>query len=293
MSRIIKGSVWEEDPCVVEVPLPPPPSPKKSGDEGIYGEKRDAAQRHDLEDSLARQQRELEEARAAFDETRETMMADLYQKKKAAEAFLEKARTDAGIMRSEAEQERENIIEDARQQADTIRADARSAGHEEGTAAGREEGIAQIREEQKQIILDANAKAEKTMTDAKEESHAYVLQAENEIASLAMDIVDKVLPQHFIDVPQIILPLIRKALLKVKDQQEVVIRVSPGDYDLILLARSELQNILEGSSAVLEIHSDETLGAGDSILETPNGNVDARVATQLEIIRKAVQDAMS
>ena len=235
MSRIIKGSVWEEDPCVVEVPLPPP-SPKKSGDEGIYGEKRDAAQRHDLEDSLARQQRELEEARAAFDETRETMMADLYQKK---------------------------------------------------------EGIAQIREEQKQIILDANAKAEKTMTDAKEESHAYVLQAENEIASLAMDIVDKVLPQHFIDVPQIILPLIRKALLKVKDQQEVVIRVSPGDYDLILLARSELQNILEGSSAVLEIHSDETLGAGDSILETPNGNVDARVATQLEIIRKAVQDAMS
>ncbi len=131
------------------------------------------------------------------------------------------------------------------------------------------------------------------MTDAKEASRAYVLQAEDEIAAIAMDIADKVLPQHFIDVPQIILPLIRKALLKVKDQPEVIIRVSPDDYDLVLLARSEFQTILEGSSAVLEVRSDEHLGPGACILETPNGNVDARVATQLEIIRQAVQDVMS
>ena len=220
------------------------------------------------------------------------MMADLYQKKKAAEAFLEKARTDAGIMRSEAEQERENILEDARQQADTIRADARSAGHEEGTAAGREEGIAQIREEQKQIILDANAKAEKTMTDAKEESHAYVLQAENEIASLAMDIVDKVLPQHFIDVPQMVLPVVRDAILRVKDQKEIVVHIPPESYDFVLMARDELRSILTAGDTNLTITSDEGLKPGDCLVETPNGNVDARLQTQIEQLKKAVREVM-
>lgn len=293
MSRIIKASVWEEEPCVVEVPLPvPPPAPTEdeARDDDVQG---GGKRRPATEADLIRCRKELDEAKAAFDETREAMLADLYRKKQEAEALLEQARRDSEAMRETAERERQDIIEDAARQADSIREEAKTAGHEEGTAAGREEGIAQIREEEKQILLDANANAEKTMADAKEASHAYVLQAEDEIAAIAMDIADKVLPQHFIDVPQIILPLIRKALLKVKDQPEVVIRVSPGDYDLVLLARSEFQAILEGSSAVLEVRSDEHLGAGDCILETPNGNVDARMATQLEIIRQAVQDAMS
>ena len=284
--------MWEEEPCVVEVPLPVPPpfSPEDEAEDTEGADPKRAAARRGkkyraTEDDLIRYQKELDEAKAAFAETREAMMADLYRKKQEAEALLEQARRDGEAMRAEAETERQNIIEDAHRQAESIREDAKTAGHEEG--------IAQIREEEKQILLDANAKAEKTMTDAKEASRAYVLQAEDEIAAIAMDIADKVLPQHFIDVPQIILPLIRKALLKVKDQPEVIIRVSPDDYDLVLLARSEFQTILEGSSAVLEVRSDEHLGPGACILETPNGNVDARVATQLEIIRQAVQDVMS
>lgn len=242
---------------------------------------------------LLQGQKALEEAKADFEKTREAMLMDLFRKKQEAEALLEQARRDSELLRVEAETERQNIIEDAHRQADSLREEAKTVGKEEGVAAGREEGAAQIREEEKQILLDANAKAEKIMQDAKEASHAYVLQAEDQIAAIAMDIADKVLPQHFIDVPQIILPLIRKALLKVKEQPEVIIRVAPGDYDLVLLARSEFQTMLEGSSAVLEVRSDEHLDPGACVLETPNGNVDARVATQLEIIRQAVQDAMS
>ena len=47
--------------------------------------------------------------------------------------------------------------------------------------------------------------------------------------------------------------------------------------------------MLEGNAS-LEVLSDESLQPGDCILETPNGNVDARFATQLELIKKAVQD---
>ena len=58
------------------------------------------------------------------------------------------------------------------------------------------------------------------------------------------------------------------------------------------MARSEMQNLLEGN-AILEVHSDENLGPGDAVLETPNGDVDARLATQMDAIKRAVQDVMS
>ena len=106
-----------------------------------------------------------------------------------------------------------------------------------------------------------------------------------------MDLRISLLPQHFIDVPQIVLPLVRKAILKVKDQSEVHVRVAPPNFDLVLMARSEFQGLLEGQ-ALLEVHSDEDLSEGDVVIETPNGNVDARLSTQLEIIRKAIQDVM-
>ena len=57
------------------------------------------------------------------------------------------------------------------------------------------------------------------------------------------------------------------------------------------MGRSEFQGLLEGQ-ALLEVHSDQNLTVGDIVIETPNGNVDARLSTQLELIRKSIQDAM-
>ncbi len=304
MSRIIKASAWDEEPRLIEVPDPPPPPPRggRANLADLTPEDAEQEVRDMLEAAEARclemeaayigKRARLDEDITAFEATRESMMADLFKKKKEAEEFLERTRAECSTMKAEAEEERNNIIEDAQQQAESIRDEARKTGHDEGFAAGHEEGLAKAMEEQRDAITAANEKAEKTMADAREESTVYVRQAEEEIAKLALQVVEKILPQHFIDVPQIILPLIRKALLKVKDQPEVIVRVSPMDYDLALLARSEFQNLLEGNGE-LTVHSDDNLKQGDVVLETPNGNVDARAATQLEAIRKAMQDVMS
>lgn len=311
MSKIIRDSVWG-DPVIIEAPPPPPPqeiqepeeeprteSEPGTGDETdgkmleVDAEIVEARKKAEAEilEAKAQAVKEIEAAREETEKAREAMMAECRAQKKEAEQLLSKAKTDSAVMRADAEQETKAIIEDAHEQARHIMEDAKEKGHEQGVAEGREEGIRQIREEEKQIILDANAKAEKTLADAKESCRSYVENAENEIASIAMEIADRVLPQHFIDVPQIILPLVREALLKVRDQSEIHIRVAPSNYDLVLLARSEYQGLLEGQ-ALLEVHSDETLSQGDVVIETPNGNVDARLSTQLGMIRKSIQDAM-
>lgn len=287
MPKIIKASVWDEAPCIVKVD-----APGGAGTAGAQQKKsavhKSGEKRMTVREDAQRLHRAAQEEKA----TSEAMMKDAFAKKKEAESLLEEAHSKAAAIKAAAEKEKNAILEDAHQQAEVILEDARGTGREEGIKAGRDEGIAQIREEQKQILIDANSKAEKTLEDAKSESQVYVQQAENQIAQLALEVVEKILPQHFIDVPTVILPLVQKALLKVKDQPSVTVRVAPDSFDLVLMARSEMQNLLEGN-AVLEVHSDENLGPGDVVLETPNGDVDARVSTQFESVRKAIQDVMS
>ncbi len=149
----------------------------------------------------------------------------------------------------------------------------------------------QIKEEQRHIIMDANAKAENTIKQAQEEALDYVTKAENTIAEIVMDVADKVIPQHFIDVPQLVLPLVQNAIEKVKDQPSVKIRVAPEVYELVLMARTEFLAKMEGK-AELEIVSDETLTVGDCVLESPNGTIDAKLSTQLEAVKQSIRDVM-
>ena len=112
------------------------------------------------------------------------------------------------------------------------------------------------------------------------------------MVKIVMAVVEKILPQHFIDAPQVVLPLVREAILKVKDQKELKIHVSPQDYDLVLLARNEFRGILTYGDATIEIDSDVSMQPGDCLIETPNGTVDARLATQIELVKQAVKDVM-
>ncbi|MBO4780265.1 MAG: flagellar assembly protein FliH, partial [Selenomonadaceae bacterium] len=116
---------------------------------------------------------------------------------------------------------------------------------------------------------------------------------EDEIVKVLMMAIDKILPQHFLDVPQVILPVVREAIRHVRDQKEVKVHVEPDSYDLILMARSEFQSMLTDGTAILEIVSDDALKPGDCVIETPNGDVDARLSTQLNLMKSAIQSVLN
>jgi len=104
--------------------------------------------------------------------------------------------------------------------------------------------------------------------------------------------IEKILPQHFIDVPKDVLPVLREAINHVRDQKEIKVHVEPDSYDLVLVARNEFQSMLTDGTAVLEIISDDALKPGDCVIETPNGGVDARLSTQIELMKNAIQSVM-
>ena len=252
--------MWEEGAHLIEPP-PPPPKPKVLPKEleGV------------TEESLAERLEYVKE------------------KESKAENLLEETRDKCAVMVQDAEYASKRSEMDARNLAEEIKEEAREAGKEEGFKEGHKDGMKKAAEDCEDILAAANEKANSLMSAALEARKVYLQMAEDDITSIAMSAVEQILPQHFIDAPQIILPLVRKALMKVRDQAEVTVHVAPDAYEFVLMAQAEFQHMLEGQ-AVLLIQSDASLQPGDCVLETPNGNVDARLATQIELVKKAIRD---
>ncbi len=51
--------------------------------------------------------------------------------------------------------------------------------------------------------------------------------------------------------------------------------------------------MLTDGTAVLEVISDDTLKPGDCVIETPNGGVDARLLTQIELMKNAIESVLN
>lgn len=196
-----------------------------------------------------------------------------------------------------AQKEAEKIVEDTRQEAEQLLEKVHKEGYDAGYAEGKEEGIKdgkeRIQDELDATIRKANEQAQKTIQDAKEQTSEYFIRAEDDIAKVLMMAIEKILPQHFLDVPQVILPVVREAIKHVRDQKQIKIHVEPYSYDLILMARSEFQSMLTSGTAIIEIVSDEALKPGDCVIETPNGGVDARLSTQIGLMKKSIQSILN
>ena len=234
----------------------------------------------------------------------EILLEESYRRSREAEEKLQEADFQSKLLIKKTQDECEQIISDTKKQAaedakQTL-ARAHDEGNKQGYAEGYKDGVKQgrtdgekaIRKEMKATINQANAKAEKTIQDAKTQTAEYFVRAEDDIVKVVMQAIEKIIPQHFLDAPQVILPVVREAINYVRDQKEVKIHVEPESYDLVLMARSEFQSMLTDGTSILEVVSDDALKPGDVVIETPNGGVDARLSTQLELMKDAIKSVL-
>lgn len=216
----------------------------------------------------------------------EDLKAQAEDLKKQAKEILDTAHKDA-----------EKIVEDTRKEAEQLLEKVQKEGYDEGYDEGKQQGIddgkKKIQDDMDDVIKEVNAKAEKTLQDAQELTSEYFIRAEDDIAKIVMMAIEKILPQHFLDVPQVILPVVREAINHVRDQKQIKVHVEPYSYDLVLMARSEFQSMLSDGTAIIEIVSDDALKPGDCVIETPNGGVDARLSTQIALMKNSIQNVLN
>lgn len=200
-----------------------------------------------------------------------------------AEAFLEEARNQAEELLLKAEAEAENI----RKQAEK---DGYLAGWEHGCQEGENKAMAEarlLRQEHQEVF-------QKSLSEALEavgrEKDACLKRYLEELKNLAVAVGEKVIRISLKSNGSVIRRMIESETEKMKKKEWVHIYMEQEDYDCMLQADSDaVSHLANLSDHVKFIVMEQTTG-GSCIIETPDEIIDMSVDTQIENIRKLMDN---
>lgn len=184
----------------------------------------------------------------------------------------------------------QDIVEQARQDVDAVLQTARSESRmvlEQGYAEGYKAGI----REASATVSDLVARLEHDIADVAREREELVDSVEPEMLKLCVEAVEKIIRHEVKTDPRVITRTIRMCLRRLKDRDEVTVRVSPGEVDYVRSQRDELMNVAEGVRGI-NIIDDRRISPGGCIIESLSGDFDARLETQIEQIRRKLMETL-
>jgi flagellar assembly protein FliH len=161
-------------------------------------------------------------------------------------------------------------------------AEADRRGYEEGLARGLAEARAQSAD-----ALAAVAEAEQALAAMRDD---YLARAEAAAVELAFQIAEKVIGATVAANPEAVLGVVAGALLRTTDRDHLVLEVNPGDFELVRDAASELAARLGGINR-MEVVSERRVGPGGCVVRTEEGEIDARIASQIDRVRQILAEA--
>jgi flagellar biosynthesis/type III secretory pathway protein FliH len=172
------------------------------------------------------------------------------------------------------------ILKEAEEKAIMIESEARQQGYKEGMDLARSE-IAQATEIIKNVADSILENRQRLINDI-----------EDNIVSLAIEIVEKVVAEQIKVDPKVVLSVAKKALMVATEREHLVLRINPDDLDVVKSGKDEITSLMDGIQKI-EIIPDRRIGRGGVVLETRVGNVDARIQSQLEQAEQITRGAVS
>lgn len=165
------------------------------------------------------------------------------------------------------------ILEEARSRAQKIEKDARQA-YEEQKEKGYQDGLEEGRLEHAEKVLD-------TVLSSVE----YIENLEDTLVRVVGTAVRKIIGE--LEDGECIVRIVRNALLTVRGQQKVIIRVAVTDEPYVKKSLDSITRVAPGIN-FLDLVADPRLTPGSCILESELGVVDASLETQLKAIEKSI-----
>lgn len=189
--------------------------------------------------------------------------------------LIDRAKEEAAAIIKEAELEAIKLIKVAQNEGDKAKQSIEKMAREEGLKKGYKEG----KEKYENLIEEA----ELIKRNAEEEYREILDGVEKDAVNVILDIAKKVIGEQISLNKESILEVLRKGFEKCSNKEDITIKVSPSDHDFVVENREKILSLTEGIGK-LDIRKDSSLKAGDCIIETPYGAVDAGVSTKLQKI---------
>jgi flagellar assembly protein FliH len=202
-----------------------------------------------------------------------------------AEEVLAKAKEEARRILAQAEAEASELLERERQNVQLML----QAEVEEAKSIGYQDGFAQGAKQAEAEYAAKLQEAEELYASAVEERRLYLSEAEPMIVDLAIEVAKKIMHRETSVDRSYVVDVVRAALEEMHDGGKVEVRVHPDDHEVVQQSRERLRKEVPGTTELIII-KDTSVEAGGCVVCTAFGNIDARIDTQLEEVRKALQE---
>lgn len=195
--------------------------------------------------------------------------------------LIETARLEAEKIIGSANEEAGKIIDEGRNRLKQIEEDA----FKKGQANGYQDAKNKFEDDYRAKVLEAKELVE----NAIEERDQIIAGSEEEIVQLAIAVARKIIGQDLTVNPDSIVDIVKRAIQKATDREELTVRVNPDNLDDTLNGKDKITQAVKGVRK-LKILADKAIAAGGCVVESSNGTVDARVERQLKEIEQALME---
>ncbi|MEN6370673.1 MAG: FliH/SctL family protein [Armatimonadota bacterium] len=181
-------------------------------------------------------------------------------------------------MIAQAKDDARALVSEAQTEAESIRDSAYQEGYEAGMSRLNDEHEAMV-EQIHQIEVAAD-----------DEVGRFWVKIEPELLRLSVEIASKIVRHNIEETDGFVLTTVKEGIRQLRDRQDLKVRVNPKDYTLM---REEKDEVLSSCDGIrnLEIIDDRRVDEGGCIIESNNGDLDARIETQLSETERALLEA--
>ncbi len=110
-----------------------------------------------------------------------------------------------------------------------------------------------------------------------------LLSSERETVELSLAVAKKIVCQEITTNPNVVLNVVKEALKKVVGNENIRIRMCPDDLQFMNEFKSQLPELMEDYTKVT-FEGDESITQGGCIIDTNQGDIDARIEKQLQTV---------
>ncbi|RJP81654.1 MAG: hypothetical protein C4524_01675 [Candidatus Zixiibacteriota bacterium] len=167
------------------------------------------------------------------------------------------------------------LAESAWEKAETAYYRGLEEGHVIGLQQGREESTA------------AAANFRRNLESLETALLEFYSGVEKWSVKLSMAMAEKVVGCAAEQHQDLVRHTVRQALQETADRTRILVRVHPGDYEVLKSLRSDISALSEGIEH-FRIEADESISPGSCRVEAPSGLVDADFRVQLKELRRAL-----
>jgi flagellar assembly protein FliH len=167
---------------------------------------------------------------------------------------------------------------------------AREQGYKEGFATGESSAREKATKEYSATINDLQQKIHDFCAQIDISKKNIFADAHSLLLAFCFEFAKKIIHTEVSANPQIILPVLQKALSYIADRERLVIRVAKDDWEIVS-GRKDFWMPVADKLDSIAIEADERIEKGGCIVESNSGVADARLGVRLDELKEVVSKA--